>query len=240
MATLVVPLGTESKFNNDELKILLRSIDVNARNVGRVVVATMAPPKWLRNVEIIPIPDTLRHNKDGNIITKLVEAIKVAEIQGTVVWSCDDHVLLKPMDFEKLPTVFNRHKRSDFANSSNTWYKRMIRTFDFLASRGIRLECNYDSHTFQAFDAAEILRVLQGVDYAVEHAGYNINTLLKGLVGVSGGVVEQDSFKTTHESDASGQAPMDRPYVGYNDNAFSHGLRERLFNMFPEKSRYEE
>ena len=238
MAVVFYPLGKESKFNNDEIRLSLRSIAKNAKNVKRVVIATVNPPEWLRNVEIIPIPDTLTHNKDGNLINKFRHSIEIADIHGTVIFGSDDHILIQQMDFDNLPTVFNNRSRDAFAKGEGKWRRRMLGTFDFLASRGVSIPCNYDSHTFQPYDADKVLEVLKGVDYETGN-GFCINTLLKGLIGANGHTITQDAIKSTHESVESGKLPLNRTYAGYNDNGFSNGLRERLFEMFPDKCIYE-
>ena len=103
MVDLIIPLGNGSKSGNDELKILLRSVERNGLGVRNVIVVTDAPPKWLTGVRIVDQGDPLPKNKDGNILGKMLAAITSDGISDEFAWSSDDCALLKPFDFATLP-----------------------------------------------------------------------------------------------------------------------------------------
>ena len=180
--------------------------------------------------------DPLKHNKDGNMINKVKAAITALGIDSDFILCADDNVFMK--DLDGCPTLYNDKTRNDFTVDRRKWHRRMVRTFDFLESRGIHLNHNYEVHAPQLFNGKAVLSALEGVDYESD-IGYGIYTLFRGLCGETGGV-DQRLFKTTHETELSADDPLDRLFAGYNDNAFSHGLRERLFSIFDKKSKYEE
>ena len=97
---IIIPLGSGSKSNNDELKILLRSLEKNGRNFRNIIVVTDEPPPWLCNVKVIPASDELKHNKDGNIIRKVLTALTVCyDITPEFILTADDCAVLKETDF---------------------------------------------------------------------------------------------------------------------------------------------
>ena len=68
MVDIIIPLGTGSKNNDDELRLLLRSIEKNGIGYRKIIVVASKIPSWLQNVVTLQMDDTLSHNKDGNII----------------------------------------------------------------------------------------------------------------------------------------------------------------------------
>ncbi len=236
MTDLIIPLGTGSRFRNDELRIFLRSLEKNGRGIRRVIAVAAEPPEWLRNVVLLKLDDPLPNNKDGNIIRKILFALKtVGDVPPDFVWSADDCALLRPFDLASVPPVFNARRKEAFAPDGSKWCRRVRRTFDFLESRGVHLDHNFESHTPQRFPSAALLEAMRGIDYESK-IGYAVNTLFFGLLGVTGGS-DQRLFKETCERDSGWR--FDKTMIGYNDAAFSHGLREELFRRFPDKSKFE-
>ena len=238
MIDLIIPLGGGSKSKNDELRIFLRSLEKYGHGIRNVIIVASDPPAWLTNVRVIRMDDPLKHNKDGNIIRKVLAAIATDDITPEFVWSCDDSVLLSEFDFESLPPVFNSRCKADFSETGSIWQRRVRRTFEYFEARGLHLPHNYESHTPQRFPTRKLLRAMRNVDYQTG-IGYTINTLFFGLLGITGGF-DQAIFKRTCETEVAGkEAKLSKILCGYNDRAFFGGLRERLFKLFPKKSKYE-
>jgi len=82
MIDVVYPLGSGSAWDNNELRYSLRSLENNLLDLGRVFVVGQRPP-WLVEAVHIPMEDTHRHNKDANLIDKVLEdALAVADRAG--------------------------------------------------------------------------------------------------------------------------------------------------------------
>ena len=237
MIDIVIPLGNGSKSGNDELRLLLRSIEKYGRGYRRIIVVSDCAPAWLRGVTILPSPDPLPRNKDGNIIKKILKAVTETEITSDFVWTCDDCVILKDLPFAFLPPIYNNRNPCAFPENGTIWQRRVRRTFDFLATRGIHLSWNFESHTPQRFPVQELIRAMMNVDYCSD-IGFSVNTLFYGVLGITEGF-DQRLFKETCEN-ASCVWRLNKMLIGYNDEAFLNGLREKLFELFPEKSKYEE
>jgi len=203
--------------------------------VRRVIVVTDAAPAWLTNVKIVPMGDAYAHNKDGNLIRKLTQAMLDPLMTSEFAWSADDCVLMRDFDFEHIPPIYNARMKEDFSADGNIWQRRVRRTFEFFEERNFPLEHNFEAHVPQRFPVRKLLRALRGIDYEAD-VGYSINTLFHGILGVNGGF-DQSLFKVTCESENIPK--LNRTLVGYNDRAFLNGLREHLFELFPTKSKYE-
>ena len=233
---IILPLGVESKRENLELKLALRSLEKNCSGTyGQIYVATERLPEWLVGVTHVPATDDLPHNKDGNIITKIVKTLEAHPQIDRFIFLSDDQAVVRPCDLSGLRPIYNCRGKRAFLGG-NRWQKRVLRTFEFLEARGVVLAHNYESHTPQLHDRG-ILKALEGVDYR-EGNGYVINTLFYGLRGVTGGVL-QDEVNVTYDKASDAGRPLDRTFVGYNDEGFLNGLSQRLLAMFPMPSRYE-
>lgn len=235
MIDLVIPLGTWSKSGNDELKILLRSIEKNGTGIRNILVVTDHVPDWLTGVRIVLLGDVYEKNKDGNIIRKILAAAVSEGISEEFAWSSDDLALLKPFDFETIPPIYNVRGKDSFPADGTIWQRRVRKTLEFLENRNLTLAHNYESHVPHRYPVRKQVRAMRNVDYAAD-IGYSVNTLFHGLLGMTGGF-DQRLFKETCEKDSGWK--LDKTLVGYNDAAFLGGLRKVLFKLFPEKSRYE-
>lgn len=116
MVDIIIPLGTGSKNNNDELRLFLRSIEKNGIGYRKIIVVASEIPNWLQNVTTLQMADTLKHNKDGNIIRKVLFALTaVPDITPEFVWSSDDCVLLQEFDFSTVPPIYNARNKERFS-----------------------------------------------------------------------------------------------------------------------------
>lgn len=235
MVDIIIPLGNGSKNNNDELRLFLRSIEKNGINYRKIIVVASEIPSWLQNVVTLQMDDALKHNKDGNIIRKVLFALTaVPDITPEFVWSADDCILLQEFDFSSVPPIYNARSRERFPADGSIWQRRIRRTFDFFEKRNLPLKHNFESHVPQRFPGRKLLRAMRNVDYQND-IGYGINTLFHGLLGITGGF-EQKLFKVTCESE---KVPaLDKVLLGYNDKGFA-ALKKELFRRFPGKSKYE-
>ena len=166
MVDLIIPLGNGSKSDNDELKILLRSVEKNGVGVRDVVVVTDVPPKWLTGVRIVDQGDPLSKNKDGNLLGKMLAAITGDGITDEFAWSSDDCVLLKPFDYSTVPPTYNSRGKDDFPADGTIWQRRVRRTFELLEARGLTLAHNYESHMPHRYPTRKVIRALRNVFFS--------------------------------------------------------------------------
>ena len=106
-------VGTGSKWNNNELRYSLRSIEKNGINVGRVFIAGYLPDFVNeKSVIFVPVKDktTVKHY---NIIHAIDYVIQNTDIgindNGDFLYSSDDHFYIKPTDFGNYP-IYSRGK----------------------------------------------------------------------------------------------------------------------------------
>lgn len=238
LTDIIIPLGNGSEYDNDELRILLRSIERNAKGLKRVIIASQYCPQWVdrEQVTVLEIADALKHNKDGNLEYKVLQAIQRCDVRR-FTFCADDNVFVMPVTLSAIPKMHTGRGRQEGV-SSNNWWARMARTFDFLASRGVDMPFDMESHAPQTFDGQRLLTAMNGVDYYQEGAGYNIMTLFRGVMGDTEAVFCGDYKETASTEEQGGKLRYDRLFLGYTDAGFA-GCRRELFRMFNTKSKFE-
>ena len=245
MVDIAIPLGPESRRNNDELRIFLRSLEEHGRGWRRVLLMTDCAPKWLAEddaLRVYPAHDHYRHNKDANLFEKMELALAITDMED-MVFSADDCAILEPVDFSMLPPIWNDRGPEKFAKPTNgeEWGKWSRRMWHTLSELGMDWG-NWDTHTPQRWNVAAARKAIRETPYA-HPAGRCIDTAVMGRW--FGGrrpenAVLQETVKETVDSEEKAKAAnLDKVFVVYNDGGFLHGLRERLFARFPTASRWE-
>ena len=234
---IVIPLSCESFSGNLELRLALRSIDRFAAGAGKVWIIGDTIPDWLQNVRILTVPDRHCHNKDANIIDKLLAAVSEKDLSRRFVFWSDDQIALYRFILNDLIPVYNRRNRQDF-QSDRIWHRRMRNTFDWLQKQNITLNWNWDSHVPQIMQKNLFKKLMQYLNYQTE-PGYCINTLYFGLLRTQPGL-EQSRIKTTCESTQYyKKLPAERLFLGYNDDACRGNILQLLQEYLPDRSVYE-
>lgn len=241
MVDILIPLGNGSISNNDELKLALRSID-KYTDVNKVYVITTEHVPWLTNVTIVNVPDTYKHNKDKNLITKIVRTLEYyPEIEDFAFWT-DDNIITKPTKLAELPNVYNVRGLDYFKNIENRskWQNRLYNTLTILKLLRYDVSCNWDAHTPALYNSKKILDGIKTIDWEGSAGNYTISTLFAYLCGYKKeNAIAQDAIKYTYEQPPA-NVKFDRLFIGFNDRGFLGKLREELFNEFKTPSKYEE
>ena len=236
---ILIPLAATSNNGFLELKIALRSI-AQCSDVGNIYIITQAKIPWLKNVIVVPIDDPFTDNKDKNLIRKVHLTLQqYPEIKDFVLFT-DDYVITKPVSLNDIPDVYNSRTLANLRSVNNTkWQNRLKFTLSIMQLMGKDVSCNWDSHTPMRFNSEKILNGLENIDYLSGGANFTLCTLLANLCDKTkeNGVL-QDTVKSTCESQHF-RIEWDKLFVGYNDSAFLHGLKEVLLARFPDKSIYE-
>ena len=245
---MIIPYRLDESYegHGDELRILLRSIERHVSGLDRVCIVADRIPDWLNptadGLVWLPLGNPYRSCKDANLHMKIIKAVQFLGVAGKWVFSADDCAFLRPCDLRTLPVIYNGSTRDRYAaNPGHKWYRRMVNTFDYLASRGIQMSYSYDSHVPQAFEASTITERMREVDYTAGE-GFCIYTLWRGLEGKTSGDVRQSDVVAHFGGAEDGKTvPLDDGKIccNYSNEPFGAGLRDRLYALFPTPSRYE-
>lgn len=239
-------VGTGSKWDNNELRYSLRSIDKYGINVDRVFVVG-EKPNFL-NGEITHIPCKDRYGlqqKHDNIHQKIAYAMGTGMLSDHFLISSDDHFYCKPTDFNNYP-VYYREPEIPTVVPQNTkpssyWYS-LFETREFLVSRSLPIfqtNPHANTHIDQKLWMDYIRVITDASD--LRHGG-EINCIMGNIMIANGWKPEpiQDCkiyhFENREEFD---EKIKDVHVFSMADSALESGIGKILEEMFPEKSRWE-
>lgn len=174
---LVIPLGTGGSNNHIELRYSLRSIQTNFLSIRDVYIVGFKPD-WIQNIIHVPHPDIHLHNKDANIINKVLFTCGIASLSDDFVRQSDDQFWLQPVTRENLSQFrYVDITQSKITNGHSKWAKRLYNTAEVLKKEGLPT-FNYDTHCPVLVNKYEFIRV-----FGLEHPefrdlpGYTINSM---------------------------------------------------------------
>lgn len=236
---IVIPLSKESRFNNLQLRLALRSIDKYAQNVGNIWVYTEADLKDFQNINVVKKGDPIKNNKDANLINKIKAAAENPDVSEHFMFWSDDQILMDHLDLQKAPVVYNRRSIDSIqAGNITKWRSRLLNTMQYVEKQtGNKLRYNYDAHTPQPYTKQNARYVFDTVPY-MEGKGFCINTIYYGMLGQPAAVA-QEQIKFTVQG-ATHVLPKNRfTYFGYDDQGFNTGVNCFLIGYLFDKCKYQ-
>ena len=260
-------VGNFSKCDDWEFRFSLRSIDKYGKNIGRVFVCGYCPD-WLSD-NIIKIPyENQPYITDGdkarNIYKQIIYAVENSDVgindNGNFLISMDDHYILNEVDFGntyphyvkdyvKRQCRFNLPLTFESGKQSPNYQKFLCDTARFLAKKGLT-RFNFAPH--------RNIRVNRGVIKELQNNGIN-NEIFKYKKNVEGPSLISNYEYSIKNKEVDYYFPIEivkdfktnniekiRKYIKDGGTFFSTGdfligsdVFNILYNLFPEKSKYE-
>lgn len=235
-------LGPESQHDDWELRYSLRSIAKHFKDLGRVFIIGHKP-HWLRDVEHLDVPDRHKHNKDANLIEKLLAACR----WGASPWflnPSDDQILLKPVSFADIKAFHGGDLATMPASfwGPHKWKDRLRRTMTHLVGRGLPA-FHHDCHVPFPIHRDTFSQVMGSVDFA-KGPGYTIHTLYGNSAPIER--VPIGRRKVTYEHACYFKFNIDHKlndpealFLGYSDTGMTPQFMDEIEYRFPEPSPWE-
>lgn len=140
MIDIVIPLRNDSKWENNEIRYCLRSVEKHLDNIRDVYIIGHKP-KFLTNVKHIPMRDTSQW-VTVNIRKKLLAACDHPDISPNFLYMNDDHYLLE--SFDKDHFYYCGTLQEAEGSTNHSIYRQIIRNTIYRMSS---TSLNYDIHT---------------------------------------------------------------------------------------------
>lgn len=124
MIDLVYLLGNGSKWDNNELRYSLRSVEQHFTNVGKVWIVGELP-EWIRNVKHLPYRE-MPNQAALNIAFKIVHASRNEDITPDFLLMSDDYFLLQDFDASQFPKYYHGTLEDSIAALPKSNYYRQV------------------------------------------------------------------------------------------------------------------
>jgi len=129
MADVLYVLGSGSQYDNLELRLSLRSLEQNCKDLGRVFIVGYKP-KWIQNVVYLDEQDNLEREK--NVFKKVLRACE-SGISENFLFMNDDFYMMKPFNIESYPYFVNGFVR--YVANPSRWQEIFNKTIVYLQEK---------------------------------------------------------------------------------------------------------
>lgn len=238
-------LGRGSKWDNNELRYSLRSIEKYGKNVGKIYVVGYDPGFLSDKVTFIPHNDKYRR-KHHNILDAICYAVKVSDIGEEFLLSSDDHFYVKETDFDNYPYFC----KGTLPDKLNMLAKNKIYRASLCTTRRVLEKNGLTYYTFCWHGNTHFTR--EGIKKAKKLIETSFNTKYgcEPTCLILNTIYSYDKFPIVNRKDLKVKdnienkeglirAIGDREVFSIYDKSIEHGVREYLEELFPEKSIYE-
>ena len=246
---VVYVIGTGSKWDNNELRYSLRSIEKFASGLGEVYIVGDELPDFLDpgKVHFFQCADKPGDSPARNVYRKIKTIFDETFILEFLL-SSDDHFFIKPVDFKHWPLHYKGDVMPvDFDSKvgDRRYTQTMIDTHKFMASCNLDTRY-YEGHTNKLYDR-NMWAVLQGMDmekvmYETKY-GISVNSPMAALYRYcrpSYPCQYRKDIKLRHLNTPDDWEQLkDASSFSVYNSAIHSGVAGFLQVMFPEPCRFE-
>lgn len=140
MIDVLYILGRGSKHEDMELRLSLRCLYENAKNIDRLFIVGNCP-EWVNGVHHIPMEDT--YVAETNAFLKILRACE-SDISNEFLLMNDDFFMLKPFDAEKYPFYCRGFLKDRIAD--DPYGQSIKKTCEFLESHNKPNPLDFEVH----------------------------------------------------------------------------------------------
>lgn len=242
---LVYKVGSISHDNYKELRYSIRSCKRHFKDLNNIYIVG-TKPNWLENVKHIKLDDCYTHNKDANLINKLIIACFDKEITKNFLNMSDDYFMLQDLRKEDFMKAMYDDKVIAVMNTPGKkltkWELRLQRTLHTLSGKGLPIHC-YETHCPQMIDRDVYPGVVMNYDYG-EANGMCGNTLYFNTIKAESKQLDENSLirletKLLNLKDLEALITSKKQLMNYTVNSYNAVLEQYLATRFPESTCYE-
>ena len=233
MISVIYPIGTGSKWQNNELRYSLRSLS-KISGIGDVFIVG-EKPDWVRNVIHIPCKD-IPFRKEYSIFCKIMAAVEDRRVSNCFLFMNDDHFCLQDMDVTEIENYASGTLEDEY-NRRHGHYKAACRNTIELLQDIFPLEYPYcDVHTPILYWKGFWIGISGCMPTKNE---YVLKSLYAGFAGV----------QTVEITDLKINKPMQyreiiaklagRKFFSIGDYGVCPDMKRVMNELYPQKSKYE-
>lgn len=233
---IVIPLGTGSGWQDNELRYCLRSI-VKHLHGFRTIYIIGHKPAWLQNVQHIPFTDALLAPwKEKNICDKVLAACSIDGLSKQFMFFNDDHFLLQDVAAASMPFYHcgPAQKKMDIIYEYNPYRETVMNTMHLLGKDAL----NYDVHCPMILDRMRFPAAMCLVNWN-KHYGYLMKTVYCAISKAEGTFIDDLKIDEALTPDAIQARIAGRPFFSIGNAALNDGMKTFLQQLYPDPCVYE-
>lgn len=236
MVDVVYIVAKGSRWNDNEIRYSLRSVEKFLKNYRKVFIIGHKPDFLNENVIHIPFKD-LYTNKSRNIMAKIHRAASDARITGNFILFNDDYFLLQETDAPTYPNYYNVDLKKVSERQYNAYKHYVDATVKVLQSHEKPI-LNFDLHKPIVYNKVKFRKMVAFYNWNVPH-GYIVKSMYCNHYGFP--AVQSDDHKLNYpyKIDLLKKLNDGKAMFSISDKALAHSMMAYIRNLYPEKSKYE-
>lgn len=236
MIDCVYPLGTGSKWSNNELRFSLRSLEKYALDLWKVFVVGADPGFLSDQVNHIPTVHNFA-NPATNIAANIYAACQDSRLSERFCMMNDDYFLCDYVTLDSYPYFHRGEIRDTLRRCAADYYPHLFATQEELKRRKLPT-FDFDVHYPIVLEKSKVLELAGWFNWDRSH-GYTFKSTYCNFFGVEG--ILRPDCKVNQQKDLYGwQAyAQGRECFSIGDMALGKGLAEFLWQRFPEPCIFE-
>ena len=233
MIDIVIPLGTGSKWRNNELRYALRSIDKHLYDVRHVVIVGELP-SWCTNIIHIPAKNK-PGRKEFSIFSKIMASVNDSQVSNPFVFSNDDIFLLKKISAYEIPFWYD--------NTLQHWYNKSSGHYKGAISNVINevrhSDLYTDIHAPIVYLKERMQHIEAKIDWSREYVVKSLYTSVNFFGDYQFEEMQDCKINANRTEQEIKALIKDRLFFSVGDYGINAAMRKILFELFPEKSKFE-
>lgn len=230
-------LGTGSKWNNNEIRYSLRSLDKFATGLDQVWIIGELP-EFVQHINHIPLADASAYNREKNMFDKIIRACLEPRISDDFFFLNDDHFMLHDFRLDDFPNYHRGYIEPAFRlrPPGDAYRVSLKNTWEELKAAG-KNTLHFDGHCPIVFNKEKFLQ-LQQYNWTRQY-GFVIKSLYGNTFDIP--PTYMDDCKI-----AGKLTVMDivatiwgRPVFSIGDESLNPEMKALLNKLYHEKSRWE-
>lgn len=237
---ILIPLGHGSRWQNNELRYCLRSVEQNFSGVDNVYIIGQKPD-WIQNVNHIAVED-IRDGKfrDYNIYLKIVAGCRTAELSEDFLYMSDDHFILQEYLIREFPYYYRGNLEDKIASFSEyVPYVNVLKNTYYYLDKNLFPTKDYQVHCPVIYNKGEFIKLFPS---PWPEYGFALKSIYcnQALIDNSKDIFIPDC-KISIRQDRAGllKAIENRPFFSIGNRALDNTMKALLEELFPNKSKYE-
>ena len=236
---VVYVLGKGSKWQDNELRYSLRSVEKFLKGYDQVVVVGERP-SWLKNVVHIPFANARSHVfKQQNIYDKILQACNADFVSNDFLFFNDDFFLLQAIQADAIPYYYKGDLVGALAgrDAEDSYGLSMSHTIELLKSLELPT-LNFDGHAPIIYNKELFKAALKDIWWS-RHHGYVVKSLYCNLCRITGTYLKDCKITQPYKMPELLEKIAGRSFFSCGDRGLQGDLKKYLEQTYPQKSTYE-
>lgn len=234
---ILIPLGKGSRWQDNELRYCLRSIEKHLKGYSNIFIVGELP-KWIKGVIHIAASDQPEASfRDYNIFRKIIAGCEDERLSDDFLFMNDDHYLLRDYQVNRFP-VFHQgslQERISVLIPDIPYRKVLVNTEKLLCGFG-DTGLDYDLHCPIIYNKS-LFRSSMPKEWPTY--GYAIKSTYCNINKVSGMRYTDLKIRQVMTEEQIEKLIQDRPFFSIGDKCLYGQMFQMLEKLYPIKSKYE-